>query len=142
MIENLNNTYFIAAVLMNYVFLILFSSILTSEYVRNIYQKTKEKLSGVIRKNKYAEQIFNFIVRKVLPAIKVLVIKFVHVLHSISIIYNKIDLFIQNEIFGNLDEPVNYSALTLRKLYEVNSRLWVIYSIISMVAFYFILTIF
>ena len=142
MIENLNNAYFIAAILLDYLCLILLSAILISVDVRNIYQKIKDKLSGIIRKNNYAEQIFTFIFRKVLPVIKVLVFKIIHVLHSISIIFDKIDLFIQNEIFGNLDVPLNYSALSLRKLYEVNPRLWVIYSIISMVAFYFILTIF
>lgn len=140
--EYLNNIYFIVSAILVYLLLALQSAVSISQYARNVYDKIIKELSTLIRKNKQADRAVNFIGKIVIPGTGHFVLKFINVLNTVSSTLIRFDKFLQDEVYGNIGEPVNYSALLLRKLYEGESRVWVIYSVISIVAFYFILTIF
>lgn len=142
MIEALNNTYFIISAILVYLLCLLIILINTLDAAAAIYTRLKGKLLNLINKNIRTQQLYKTITDKIIPALILYLKKTETLLTSISLPFLKFDSFIEHGIFQNIDTPVNYSALLLRKLYDGNPGIWLIYSSLAIVAFYFILTIF
>jgi len=137
-----NINLFIVLITVIYLYMILFTLINLSQAVRVFYNKLLDKLNALINKNKKVGGVLDFIKSKILfymnKALRI-VFKFLLIL---SYYIFKFDLYIIKNDSVLVDEPVNYTALVLRKLYTENIRTVIVYSSLVLVIFYFILSVF
>jgi hypothetical protein len=78
----------------------------------------------------------------VLPSLSAALSAGVNNLHYFSLYIVKFEHVLKTKGGYYPSEAVNYTALALRKLYDGNPQIWLVYSSLIIVVFYFILTVF
>ncbi len=142
MIESINITYFFIFSSLLFLYLLLFSIIKISGKAEELYNKIKSGVNTLISKNKQAEEAVKLFYSKFLPALNKIFSIAIKNLYSLSLYINKFEIVLKSKGGYSPSDAVNYSALALRKLYDGNAQLWLVYSSLVIVVFYFILTVF
>lgn len=142
MIESVNITYFWIFAALLYVYLLLFSVIKINAKAKELYAKIESNVCSVITKNNGVNSVYELIYHKILPSISTAFSNGVNYLHSFSLYIVKFEHVLKTKGGYYPSEAVNYTALALRKLYDGNPQIWLVYSSLVIVIFYFILTVF
>lgn len=142
MIEVVNITLYIVLSIIVYLFLLLYSAILIYEKAGKLYLQLISWLKSLIKKNDNVEEVFKTLRNKVTPQIKGAFSVALNSLNTFSLFIDKFEQFNKQKGGYYPAEAVNYSALALRKLYDGSPQVWLVYSSVAIVVFYFILTVF
>jgi hypothetical protein len=142
MIEGINITYFVIFSILLYLYLLLFGAVNINSYAGCLYAKLKANINVLVGKNNTVQNIFNTTRIKIFPFIAISFSTSIKYLHAFSIYLDRFDIALKIKVVDYLDEPVDYLALILRKLYDGSPRIWLVYSSLVIVVFYFILTVF
>ncbi len=141
MIENINLTLYIVLAVLCYVFLILFAAINIFDAVGNYYIELKGKIKNVIVTSK-TKNLFVLLKNRVyLPILLVFKFLFRYLL-LLSESFHAFDELITIGSRIMFEESIEYTSLTLRKIYEGNIQSLLVYSSSAIVVFYIILSVF
>ena len=142
MIESINITYISIFAVLLYLYLFLFTGVRTNSKAGELYEKVRSGLRSKINKNDKLRGIFEFAGNKCLPAISSKFYTGLRYVHTFSLFIHRTELFLTGKAGYYPAEFMNYSALALRKLYDGSPQVWLVYSSLLIVVFYFILTVF
>ena len=138
MIENINISIYIVLIVIVYLFVILVSLYNSGSAFRNFVDSF---ISG-LQKIKVLKNIQEFISGKILPVIRFSVSILIKVLSGVSEFTCRVDEFLSGSNKVIFAQPVNLTALVLRKLYGENEQIMLAAAAGIIVVFYFILTVF
>jgi hypothetical protein len=142
MIESVNIIYFWIFTVMLYLYLLLFSIIKINAKAKELYVKIESNVCTIITNNNGVNSVYELIYHKVLPSLSAALSAGVNNLHYFSLYIVKFEHVLKTKGGYYPSEAVNYTALALRKLYDGNPQIWLVYSSLIIVVFYFILTVF
>ncbi len=138
MTESVNITAFIVFTVILYVILIIYTlfhcSKLCREYSYAFFSKSM--------KNELIFKITAFVNRSIVQVIQKILAAFVSLLNRISLICCKIEAFSAQMDRFVFEEPVDLTALVIRKFYGENEQYMIAAAAGLIVVFYFILTVF
>jgi hypothetical protein len=136
---NITAYYVISGIL--YLCLAVFIAVNFSRLGGELYERSKEKIKGIIIKLPPVRSLIINLDRFVWQPARLASRFSAALLLKIGIVFLRFDIFVSRYDSTLPGESVNYSALLLRKLYNEKVQLMLSYSIIGIVVFYFILTV-
>ena len=141
MSESINITayYIISGIL--YLCLALNLTVNSSRFGGELYERSKEKIKGIIIRLPVLRTMFIQFDKFVLKPVTLASRFSVTLLLKIGIVFFRLDIFVSRHDSTLPGETVNYSALLLRKLYNENVQLMLSFALMGIVVFYFILTV-
>jgi hypothetical protein len=138
LIEKVNITLYIILSVICYLMLIALSMYNINTFFRGFVDSLVQKLSKI----GFFAIVQKFFTERVLKFIRLLASTMIKLLYEVSGFFCKLDDLLQRSDRLVLTEPVNLTALAVRKLYGENINLMLAAAAGIIVVFYFILTIF
>jgi hypothetical protein len=142
MIESVNLTAYIILCVLLYSFLIKFILINSNQHIRELYEKVNLFIYSLITKNIKVKGILHSIYTNIiLPSRTVFIKVLVYLKISCEGLFD-FTASLDEKFHSGLGQSADYASLTIRKLYDGNAQLYIVYSTAVIVVFYFILTVF
>lgn len=141
MIDGINITAYYLAAAIIHLFLTFNITVKCSRIVGEIFARAKQQIKGFIVGRLAIKAIFVQLINYLVKPINLTSIYLVAALFKTGVFLASIDEFVLKHDKTIPGEAVNYSALILRKLYDINIQVMLSFLLTGIVVFYFILSV-